>query len=126
MSQAPVLPRKAVQDEWDAMMRRIHEVATVLEASTQVDALNYACIIFDPVGSDLAMVEEILLSNLLFHPRTRTEDGRTVEFVGAWLWSWRRYAAWTTEETRMNKWIADKYPGMRVYAYKLESVQVEL
>jgi hypothetical protein len=35
----------------------------------------------DPVGNDFTKAEEILMSNLLFHPRTRTEDGCTVEFV---------------------------------------------
>jgi hypothetical protein len=50
-----------------------------------VDSLSYAFIIVDYLGSDLAKVEEVLLSNLLFHPRTRTEEGRIFEFFSAWL-----------------------------------------
>lgn len=108
------------------MIARLKEVAHVIEHAERVDGLGTAHIIIDPVGSDMAKVEEIIFWNLLFRPIGRVEDGRTVEISGQWLWNWRRYAAWHLEDDELPVWFKDKRPELRMYKYRMAEQVVAL
>jgi hypothetical protein len=122
---API-PRNVVQKEWEAMMARLKEVATVLEHTTQVDSIMDGYVILDPVGTDLPKAEEILFSNLLFQPHARVENGRTIEITGQWLRAWRRYTSWRTANVRLPAWFTANEPHVREFRYALEVEQVML
>ena len=121
------LPYKTLQTEWEAMLARLKEVAHVLDYAAQVDAKQTGYIILDPIGTDLEKAEEIILSNLLFEPRSRIEDGDTIEIAGDWLWSWRRYTPWTLVDQPVPSWAVRARPDVRMLNYQLAvNVKVEL
>ena len=121
------LPHKTLQTEWEAMLARLKEVAHVLDYAAHVDAKQTGYIILDPIGTDLEKAEEIILSNLLFEPRSRIEDGDTIEIAGDWLWSWRRYTPWTLVDQPVPSWAVRARPDVRMLNYQLAvNVKVEL
>ena len=123
----PSLPSKVVQAEWEAMLTRLKEVARVVDHSHSVDALQHGYIILDPIGTDVDKAEEIILCNLLFSPRSRIEDDRTIEISGSWLWQWRRYTPWSLAEEPKPRWTPKARPDVRMYMYRLEqNVEVRL
>jgi hypothetical protein len=116
---APPITQREVREEWNAMMERVREVARVYEYSTEVDMHRPGYLILDATRSDIDQVESILFWNLLFIPRSRVDDGKTIEISGDWLKSWRRYTPWSVVAEDKPRYISEKRPEVRVYRYGL-------
>jgi hypothetical protein len=122
ISEAPSLTHSVVQAEWTAMMERLKEVATVLEHSELADGVSTGYIIL-PAFTDMYVVERILFCNLLFEPRTRIENGSTIEIHGNWRFTWRRYAEWSMRPAPFRRMYLEE-ESLQVFAYQYDVVEV--
>ncbi len=117
MSKVPLmLPNQVVQGEWQAMMRRVREVATLRGASEQVNMFTYSNIVLLKAGSDLQRVEEIVFTNLLFEPSLCYELHDAWEIVGNTRLWWRKSSPWTKSQVH-GHWLPEEFKGMWNYRF---------
>lgn len=120
-----MLPPHVVQGEWDQTVRRVKEVAEVMDYSVHTSGLHYMRLVLKRTKDlNIEGIERILFQNLLLVPKERVMRTGSVEFFGDWLWRWRKATDYKVEKDGRMSSLAPDVPRDR-WLYRFNVVEVE-
>lgn len=119
------VPFSVVQAEWDQTIRRVMEMAEVIDRSVEVSDRAHAHFrVKRTEQTNVEGIERVLFQNLLLAPRVRTMHPDRIEFGCEWLWKWRKAVPFKAEKIGAMSSLAPWVPRDQ-WTYRYNLIEVD-